>query len=410
MGNAKSSGEFGADVSRHDVTMKVLAAQKGERVFSCSYNKWVSKGKYTSGFGDFTDYTTCREAHRRQGVLVKPDCSEGRYFIHNFKNATQVIVLDRQSWWSAMISLPRVSVPMNTTPSWLYSDLRAALYSKQDGTIIGFHDGLAILQVIFDRNLQTPIFYILDLEARKCVGHFKIDYIRRQWFECYISPGKRRILLRPDHLTRILQAGSSYEPDMVTLDPGLDINVQDVDPQFRRRALTFNPNLGDDDVIFANGRVIQFYSLESKEVWKNEGPYELPASMQQIRSSRSGDYLAARCVSPVHSKEYDINVVVIFDFVKLNLLLKIDAKGSYWPVSEVINLQVFPKFSAGESSVAIMKNRTAKRKVYVYKLPVVEMKLKNLCRRVILQLVSFKECERLPLPEQIIKFLQWKRE
>ena len=48
---------------------------------------------------------------------------------------------------------------------------------------------------------------------------------------------------------------------------------------------------------------------------------------------------------------------------------QVEVRGAYWPVSEFINLQVFPRFSISESCLAVMKQRNCGRKVFVYKLP-----------------------------------------
>lgn len=85
--------------------------------------------------------------------------------------------------------------------------------------------------------------------------------------------------------------------------------------------------------------------------------------------------------------------------------LQVDVKGCYWPVSEVVNLQVFPHFSPSEATIAVMRNCTYSRKVMTYKLPICRFNLQYLCRRAILHLVSFRDVHKLPLPANIVNFL-----
>lgn len=87
------------------------------------------------------------------------------------------------------------------------------------------------------------------------------------------------------------------------------------------------------------------------------------------------------------------------------ILLQVDVKGCYWPVSEVVNLQVFPHFSPSEATIAVMRNCTYSRKVMTYKLPICRFNLQYLCRRAILHLVSFRDVHKLPLPANIVNFL-----
>lgn len=82
-----------------------------------------------------------------------------------------------------------------------------------------------------------------------------------------------------------------------------------------------------------------------------------------------------------------------------------DVRGCYWPVSEVVNLQVFPHFSPSEATIAVMKNCSYSRKVMTYKLPICRFNLQYLCRRAILHLVSYREINKLPLPANIVNFL-----
>lgn len=87
------------------------------------------------------------------------------------------------------------------------------------------------------------------------------------------------------------------------------------------------------------------------------------------------------------------------------ILLQVDVKGCYWPVSEVVNLQVFPHFSPSEATIAVMRNCTYSRKVMTYKLPICRFNLQYLCRRAILHLVSYRDIHKLPLPANIVNFL-----
>nr|KAG5700524.1 hypothetical protein BaRGS_025236 [Batillaria attramentaria] len=97
-------------------------------------------------------------------------------------------------------------------------------------------------------------------------------------------------------------------------------------------------------------------------------------------------------------------------FPQISILMQLDARGCYWPVSEVINLQVFPRFSPSEACVAVMRNCHYKRKVFVYKLPVRLASLQELCRRAVLHLVTLQDLRKLPLPCKLLDFVMGKVE
>ncbi|KAJ8306930.1 hypothetical protein KUTeg_015014, partial [Tegillarca granosa] len=286
-------------------------------------------------------------------------------------------------------------IQTTTYNKWIKSQKDIA----ETGRSVALWDFIMIL--LLYKSQQTEVVYLLSFISLIFQQRKFWDILR--WYECYISPNKKRIFLRPDSFTRVVALPDNYILENVTLHSSVaNLKVDVIPPIFRAHVVTFNSLAGDDCIVMASGRDIEIRSVISWTVLRQSQNLDLPSSIQQIKSSPLGDFLAIRCVHPVHCKEYSINLIAIVCFRKLEILLKVDVRGCYWPVSEVINLQVFPHFCPSESSVAIMKNCSYTRKISIYKLPVKRLNLQYLCRRVILHVVSYKELEKLPLPDKII--------
>lgn len=133
----------------------------------------------------------------------------------------------------------------------------------------------------------------------------------------------------------------------------------------------------------------------------------LPANVRQLKSSPSGAYLAVRCAYPSYSVEFMTNTVVLLQARTLCVLFCVDVRGPYWPVSEVVNQQVFPHFSGCETGVAVMRHKTSSRKVAVYKLPVFCTSLQHCARRTIRCHLSYSDISKLPLPAKLTQYLRY---
>ncbi|CAE1166113.1 SOCS6_7 [Acanthosepion pharaonis] len=406
---------MGACHSHHSVSLKHLKlsnreyferlfqSSSGELVWSCSYTKWVRGLKNVNGFSDKTDFCSNRDTHRRYGILVKPDNTDGQHFGVRLPSIFEAVISTKNSEDVVIDGLNPFAV-FNTDMTVRCWDPWPVMF--KEASIIGYHDNLAVLQLNPTREDLTAIFYVLDLDRHLSLADFSIAYYLRRWYECYISPLKKRILLRPDHSTRVLVIPDNYLLRKMRVHPSNNITISTVSPTLRAKVLTFNAQAGDNCIIVSWGRCLQVQHIESGESVRSVENLSLPAGIQQIRSSKSGDFLAVRCVQPVHAKEYKVNVVGVLDYRKLEVLMTIDVKGCYWPFSEVINLQVFPRFSPSEACIAVMKNLPYKRQVFTYKLPVVHLNLQYLCRRRILHLVSMDDVKKLPLPCRLIEYLQ----
>ncbi|XP_067687616.1 uncharacterized protein [Haliotis asinina] len=412
MGNLHLRGNYHGnkdeDKCSADFHKRILSAKSGQLLHTCSFGKWIRHHRKICGFTGKTDFSTLREAHRRSGILVKPDTTEGRYFSVSWKSKSEIVILEKLAWWVGSVKVPRIPVPDMEDPNWF----RHAQHNRtrKECSVVGYRNGLAVVQINCDRHFSIAKFYILDLYQKICVGHFVIMYHTRRWYECYISPNKRRIMLRPDHLTRVVVLPDSYVIQNLTLfvGPSESPVVEAVPPAFRIHAITYNAKLGDDYVILGADQDIEIRRLPDWAMQQYVPNLNISASIHQIRSSPTGDFIAVRCVHPIHSREYSTNFVAVLSYPKLDILMRVDVRGCYWPVSEVINLQVFPRFSPSETCIAVMRNCSYKRKVFVYKLPPVQSSLQHLCRRTILQIVPLKDTEKLPLPNKLLDYLHFR--
>ena len=410
MGNIGGSRAKDKDQDRtcHQFYDRLLLASPGQLLYTCSYTKWVRGKRSVCGFTDRVDYSATRESFRRTGILVKPDTLEGRCLSVTVKSHTELVVSEKLLSWSETFKVPKVLVPDVDDPHWLQQVHHNR--TRKECNVVGYHDGVAVVQVNCDRHYSIAKFYILDLVHCTCLGHFLIMYHTRRWYECYISPNKRRIFLRPDHLTRIMVLPDNYIIQNVQIysSENSDLSVEIVPPMLRTYAVTFNQKLGDDYTIVASHTDIEIRTVTDWSVVRQVSNLNLSANIQQVRSSPLGDFLAIRCIHPIHSREFSTNCIVVLNFPKLEIVVKVDVRGCYWPVSEVVNLQVFPRFAPSETCIAVMKNCSYKRKILVYKLPNVMQSLQSLCRRTLLQLVKMDEFVKLPLPNKLQDYLQFR--
>lgn len=403
MGNSNSS-KYNLSHSRHEHWRKISDHENFGQIQSIPYSKWIKSQRNLGGFTDYADFTTCRESRLRHGVLVKPDNTGGRYLIPSFKSKFELVIVEKQRWFMSNYKLPRVPVPDFEDPHWFQRSSHNR--NRRECSVIGYHDNLLVVQINTNRYYLSPRFYLIDLETNEIVGHFLIFYHCRRWYECYISPCKKQILMRPDNLTRIVSLPDNYILENVCLKSAytnMEVNV--VPPTLRAHVICYNSIAGDNLVLVAFHKTLEIRRTDTWEVVRSVQNLDLPTGIQQMKSSPLGDFLALRCVSPVHSKEYSVNVIAVLDFHTFSILMKVDVKGCYWPVSEVVNLQVFPHFSPSEATIAVMRNCTYSRKVMTYKLPICRFNLQYLCRRAILHLVSYRDVHKLPLPANIVNFL-----
>lgn len=405
MGNASSNQKEDLCTNRHSYYAKLLSAPPLWST-QTSYSKWAKQYKNVEGFTDFADFTTCREARKRHGILVKPDTYDGRQLVSQLKSKSELTLIEKQKWKLSSFKLPRIPLTGLEDPYWLHSRHNR---NRRECSIVGYHDTMAVLQINTNRYHLSPRFYILDLENKQVLGHFVVFYHCKRWYECYISPNKHQLLIRPDNLTRIVSLPDNYMIENISLMPHASkLRINAVPPTLRAHVLAFNSQAGDNFVLTAFYKEVELRSIGDWNVVRKSGTFRLPASIQQIKSSPLGDYIVVRCVHPLYNKEYRTNIVAVISYVNFELLLRIDVRGCYWPASEVINLQVFPYFSPSEATIAVMKNHAYNRKVITQKLPIVRLNLQYLCRRAILHLVSYRDVGKLPLPAQLVDYIQGK--
>lgn len=403
MGNSSSNQKEDFSLSQHSYWAKLLSVPPGWST-QTSYSKWVKHYKNIAGFTDFADFTTCRESRKRQGVLVKPDIYDGRLLLATLKSKTELTLIEKQKWKLTSFKLPKIPLVGLEDPYWLHSRHNR---NRRECSVVGYHDNMAVVQINTNRYHLSPRFYILDMECKQVIGHFVVFYHCKRWYECYISPNKQQLLIRPDNLTRIVSLPDNYLIENISLlQRGSTLRINAIPPTLRGHVVTFNTQSGDNFILTANFKEIELRSIGDWNVVRKSGTLQLPTSIQQIKSSPMGDFIVVRCVHPVYNKEFRTNVVAVVSYTTLELLLKIDVRGCYWPASEVINLQVFPYFSPSEATIAVMKNHAYNRKVIVQKLPIARLNLQYLCRRTILHMVNYRDTGKLPLPARLIDYIQ----
>ena len=411
MGNENSKKSYKALQNKPSLYAKLLeSASAGEEVYRCTYEQWLRGVSGVGRFADRADYS-CEDSDsdlRCKGLALRPDLTQGRFL--RVTRISSIMIKLEEKHCSATYFI-QGSYTSGKIPQRLRLDYRTSVVNfvqqqnTKDGiSIIGCHGNLAVAQVLDRVSCYVPEFYFLDLATHKCMGKFATKDSELMWYECYISPDNSKIVLRPDINTydwSPQDAVKTYQVYNITV-----ITMRKF-PDSGGHALTFDYRHGNRYMFRAKEKDIQLFDLTRMEVVQDAKNLCLPASIKQLKASPSGLYLAARCVYPSFSMEYQTNAIAIVNCANLEVMFQVDARGSYWPVSEVVNLQVFPQFSACDSSIAFMRHGSSKRKVHIYKMGSVMCSLQHCCRKVIRTYVSFHDIPELQLPKRLQKYLSY---
>ncbi|GFR79998.1 hypothetical protein ElyMa_004036300 [Elysia marginata] len=296
----------------------------------------------------------------------------------------ELVVYEKETLKSFTVHLPRAVSPELT--EFLRDNRRPGRRRRSIRTtrVVAYHDKFIVVQT--------------------CQGHFVINHGTRRWYEVYISPSTSCLLLRPD-VRYQYQAAPAFTVQSVTWYPPLEnINVKAIPSTLAQHRFTFNAKLGDGHIIAAAYRSVLVLKLEDWSVAVSRNLMLNFSMVRQIRSSPSGDYLAIRYTFP--SDGCSVNNILILHYPQFTKAMQVNVRGAYWPVSDLVNLQVFPRFSLSESCLAVMKQHSYSRRVFVYKLPLAGLlPLRQLCRQAILHLVHPNDIARLPLPYSLHRFL-----
>ena len=407
MGNTKSAGKVilqkpGFYTGLLDRTVP------GDCIFTCSFEKWVEGVNYITGFADTADYETQHDAFSSKLFLPRPDTLDGRYLkVHKACN-TRIFIEEKRLHKVYMIPIPAChtsgKIPLRSSDYRTFGGTFAQNIVRDSVMVIGCHGNLAVVQVLDRKHCYVPEFYFVNLEEEKCVAKFHTKDSELMWYECYISPDLSRVILRANVNTYavndLVKFHNLHALQVITMKKFADSGGH---------AIAFDNRHGHQYLFRAKDKDVQLFDFEAMDVIQSSRNLPLPAAIKQIKSSPSGDYVAVRCLHPAFSMEYQINVIGVLDAATLGLLLRIDASGCYWAASEAINIQVFPRFSSCDSAMAVMRHGPSKRRVSVYKLPIVMRSLQHLCRLTIRRLVFRQDLNQLQLPTKMVRYLNYEQ-
>lgn len=405
MGNGNSIRKF---LEKHGNYNKLVEkTAPGNTVLTCTLEQWVAGVRHITGFANTADYATPRECTSRLSPL-RPDGWEGRCLkVHKIYN-TKISIEDQGSHNVYLIDIPAFhtsgKVPLKSNH---YGCIPMTLNSwwqpfAPDGILlIGCRGNLAIVQVLGLRRCYVPEFYFVDLETQKCIAKFHSKDVELMWHECCISPDKSRVILRPDVTFSVMDNMKFH-----TLNAVQVITMRTFGGS-NGHVMVFDNRHGHRYLFRARDQDIQLFDFETMSIIQSGKDLSLPAGIRQIKSSPSGDYLAVRCLYPAFARKYITNTIAIIAASTLSVLTVIDVLGYFCGPSETLNMQVFPVFSACDSTVAVMRQRTSKTKVYLHKLPIVVRSLRQLCRQTIRRHVFLDDLNSLPIPRPIVKYLKY---
>ena len=406
MGQQKSKSLFRLKRKAHIEAWGKAAS--GDRLMSCSFKRWCHFGSTEDcGFDDFADYSTEREDFRREWSKVRPDVTDGRYIFVKRVEYNKITMEEKRIDWKISVEIEpcfkRGFMQRQLDSCFLVTDFYRPHVFKDDVAVIGCRGNLAVVQVLDSNFCFVPQFYFIDMQRQISLGKFATEFNEPIWYECYISPDKSSIVLRPE------VNGSMYRLNEIvkahTINNIIIMIMRDF-PDSGGHVLTFDNRHGHRFMFRAKDKDIELFDFEKMCVVKSNKDMELPTSIRQIKSSPSGAFLAVRCAYPFFVFDFSTNTVVVLLVETLDILFSVDVQGPHWPIdSEVVNHQVFPRFSACETGLAVMRNKTSKRKVAVYKLPVLCSSLQHFCRRTVRCYVPYRDLNHLPLPDKLILYL-----
>ncbi|ELT89939.1 hypothetical protein CAPTEDRAFT_186468 [Capitella teleta] len=381
-------------------------------IHRCSYEKWLKSYSLIANCADTADYSCVghESDFRNRSLGLRPDTTEGRSFRIQRLSAITIRVDEKKKSSTFYV---QKSYTSGKVVHKYHQDIRSTIASMvqwnlaPDGIgVIGCRGNVAVAQVLDRVHSYVPEFYILDLSSGKCMGKFASQDAVLMWYECYISPDLSTIILRPDKNTYEWSGKESYQKHKVYNSTVITMRKF---PDSGGHALCFDNRHPNRFIFRAKGKIVECYDLEEMLVSQSSHDLSLPAPIRQIKVSPSGLYVAVRCTYPMYSLEYSINCISVLPSHNLScVLLNIDASGSYWPSSEIVNLQVFPQFSACDSTIAVMRHETSVRKISIYKLPRLMSSLQHICRQVIRMYVPRSELPQLCLPSSLLKYLLYK--
>ena len=389
----------------------------GSRVYQFPYEQWKKDRTLLKSYIDLADYVTKREDYRSKGLLMKPDLTEGRCLTAEIVEETKISVAEKSRHRKDLIAVP-LMYDCGKNVALLNSDRRPLTPSDSTGAdgagVIAVRDNLAVVQILNRQEFYYPELYFIDINERTCLGKFSDKIMELLWFESYISPDKTRVVVRPDvytfsHMHNGPQAVRRNKPSTTKKQyDKLEVIFLLKFPQYGVHVLCFDNRFPNRYIFCGKDKKIYWYDLDNEKFEKQTEDLDLIAPVRQIKSSPSGDLLVIRCVYPIYSMHYQRNGIHVLSAATMQILFTVDLKGPYCESTEVINLQVFPRFSACESLISVMVNTSPTRqKIQMYKLPFQYSSLQNMCRKLIRRYVLPSELEQLPLPQKIIKYLHY---
>lgn len=130
--------------------------------------------------------------------------------------------------------------------------------------------------------------------------------------------------MRLDNLIRIVFLFDNYILENVCLKSvyiNMEVNV--VLFIFRVYVICYNSIVGDNLVLVVFYKILEIWRMDIWEIVRSVQNLDFFIGIQQMKFSFLGDFVVLRCVLFVYSKEYSVNVIVVFDFYIFNVLMKV---------------------------------------------------------------------------------------
>ena len=380
------------------------------------YNGALPSWKYSAvlwGFDPRIDYTSNVKAR------LQPWCTGGRYF--SVKYDSPNIIMERPFF---LITITEGCFKRDTHirlpcayQGRLYSESEPSGHYLKAVQVVGYRDGIAVLQVNCQDNIME--FMVVHMKTGSVVGIFKEEVSGKHYLcDCMISPDLSSFILKPNAMYVLNFCRGEYRNVMKLVSCKGD-NCPLLKKLFENMAVrpfvAFDPRYCWRRVAIGNylcsGRdVVCVYDLQDEQVVVHSDSVHYQTT-HNIVYSPDGIYLASLVLGrSVKDGLFNFPRVLIYNSADLRILHTI--KTNY--LAEVPTLSpaaLFPLFSETGTGLAISHGEQGTFYqqvcgVNVYRVPV-QLDLQSLCRLAIRVYFDSQDVERLPLPSKLKAYLRF---
>ncbi|OAF66983.1 hypothetical protein A3Q56_05300 [Intoshia linei] len=259
---------------------------------------------------------------------------------------------------------------------------------------------LNIVVIMENYRVTTPVFHIVNTITKTCIARLNSAYTSTSLnYTCIISQNLQDYIIRPTNVkSKSMLYYSHPSPQLGTIDDNpiikyihqhgpitFDNSISNesviliLDPKTKILRRTKIENILNQKDCFSgtiNSVNKYFHNISESEINDSVDLNDICSIINEktyisnIRSSPTGRFIAIRILYPILCPQPNVNYIAILDSLRLQMLYLIDCSGSSWPISDDVNLKMFPIFVENDNYLITMYHKFSSRKVKIFKLPV----------------------------------------